>query len=412
VASDSCALLDDEVASFVLGDVTAEVRSEIVSHLESCAPCRREVGELAVVVDSISATTSPVKPSEGFVERVLGAYLTELGEQSQEPPKPVAVVIRRRRTLAVLTAAASLLAVTAAAFGSWLLVALAILTAVMDAAYLVLVTNVTHSRARAEMDGAFGAHSTGYREHEETCWRELVPDSLAPTACHEVPTPPVVRVDNAAIIGFVFSYFLGWVLTPVVLLVRLARRNRDDASLSPALGYIVALQRRGRSQSLRLLLAGATTVATVGGTTATMPVSPGVASASTSGVTYTVHRGDTLSGIARRFVLSTASLARLNKISNPNLVLPGEVLRLGTDQLAADRTAPGGELYTVQPGDTLDAIASRFATSVSAIADLNDIHDPNLIFAGQTLRLPPPSSNEAVPAGEAKGQSGEGAKRT
>lgn len=44
--------------------------------------------------------------------------------------------------------------------------------------------------------------------------------------------------------------------------------------------------------------------------------------------------------------------------------------------------------YTIRPGDTLSGIASRFHTSVGALAQANGISNPNLIFAGRTLNIP------------------------
>lgn len=46
--------------------------------------------------------------------------------------------------------------------------------------------------------------------------------------------------------------------------------------------------------------------------------------------------------------------------------------------------------YTVRPGDTLEDIASRNGTTVEALAAINDLADPNRIFAGQTLNLTAP----------------------
>ncbi|MGD9100238.1 MAG: LysM peptidoglycan-binding domain-containing protein [Anaerolineae bacterium] len=46
------------------------------------------------------------------------------------------------------------------------------------------------------------------------------------------------------------------------------------------------------------------------------------------GDTYVVRSGDTLSQIARQFGLSLTALARLNGITNPALIHPGQVLRL------------------------------------------------------------------------------------
>jgi LysM repeat protein len=47
-----------------------------------------------------------------------------------------------------------------------------------------------------------------------------------------------------------------------------------------------------------------------------------------------------------------------------------------------------GSTYLVQPGDTLSKIAERLGTSVEAIAQANRIGTPNLIFAGQVLYIP------------------------
>ncbi len=44
--------------------------------------------------------------------------------------------------------------------------------------------------------------------------------------------------------------------------------------------------------------------------------------------------------------------------------------------------------YEIQSGDTLTSIASRYNTSVDAIAELNGITNKNLIYAGDTLSIP------------------------
>jgi LysM repeat protein len=45
-------------------------------------------------------------------------------------------------------------------------------------------------------------------------------------------------------------------------------------------------------------------------------------------------------------------------------------------------------VYTVQRGDTLARIARRYNTTVNTLVQLNCIANPNLIFAGQQIRLP------------------------
>lgn len=95
---------------------------------------------------------------------------------------------------------------------------------------------------------------------------------------------------------------------------------------------------------------------------------------------YTVRPGDTLWGIARRYGTTVEALVRENHIPDPNLIYPGQVLRIpGT----ADDF-----IYTVRPGDTLWGIARRYGTTVEALVRDNGIRDPNLILVGERLRVP------------------------
>ncbi len=48
----------------------------------------------------------------------------------------------------------------------------------------------------------------------------------------------------------------------------------------------------------------------------------------------------------------------------------------------------GYQTYTIQPGDTLLAIAARFNVNVYQLAQLNGIYNINVIYYGQTLRIP------------------------
>lgn len=45
-------------------------------------------------------------------------------------------------------------------------------------------------------------------------------------------------------------------------------------------------------------------------------------------------------------------------------------------------------LYTIQSGDTLTSIARRYNTTVQKLTELNHISDPDLIYAGTTLKIP------------------------
>lgn len=47
--------------------------------------------------------------------------------------------------------------------------------------------------------------------------------------------------------------------------------------------------------------------------------------------------------------------------------------------------------YTVQRGDTVSRIAGMYNVDAQALLDLNGISDPNKLYAGQTIELPPPT---------------------
>src|SRR5689334_1257486 len=50
-------------------------------------------------------------------------------------------------------------------------------------------------------------------------------------------------------------------------------------------------------------------------------------------------------------------------------------------------TQVSAQTIAIQPGDTLSSLAKKYNTSVSELASVNKIADPNLIFAGKTLEV-------------------------
>lgn len=105
-------------------------------------------------------------------------------------------------------------------------------------------------------------------------------------------------------------------------------------------------------------------------------------------VTYTVLKGDTLSAIASRFGTTYQKIAADNGIVNPNLIYPGQVLKIGSASSAAQTAQNCSAVYyTVKPGDTLSAIAKQYGTTYQEIARLSGITNPNLIYPGQKVRV-------------------------
>ena len=99
--------------------------------------------------------------------------------------------------------------------------------------------------------------------------------------------------------------------------------------------------------------------------------------------TYTVVSGDTLSGIGAKLGVNWKDIASLNGIGSPYTIYPGQVLKI-----SGGNSAPAKVTYTVKSGDTLSGIASKYGTTVNAIASANGISNPNLIYVGQVLTIP------------------------
>lgn len=107
--------------------------------------------------------------------------------------------------------------------------------------------------------------------------------------------------------------------------------------------------------------------------------------------TITIQRGDTLTELAIKYNTTVARLVELNNIANPNLIYTGESLIVpsGETQQDSDQNSTSGQtIYIVQRGDTLSQIAASFGTTVRAIAVENNIQNINLIYVGQRLIIP------------------------
>ena len=90
--------------------------------------------------------------------------------------------------------------------------------------------------------------------------------------------------------------------------------------------------------------------------------------------------------IALRYNTSYEFLAKINNITNPNLIFVGQ--RICVPSLENnDINETSHKLYIVQRGDTLTYISRLFGVSIKSIVELNDIQNPNLIFTGEVLKI-------------------------
>jgi len=141
-------------------------------------------------------------------------------------------------------------------------------------------------------------------------------------------------------------------------------------------------------------------------------------------VIYIVQPGDTLAGIAEGYCVTIEEIQRLNNIVDAASLSIGDELRIpGTCGAPAAPTAggsegdqasesapqrPPGEVYVVEPGDTLAGIADAFGFGWRDIAAYNNLSDFDAgnLQVGQELVIPPPSARaeEPEPAAEERAE--------
>lgn len=115
--------------------------------------------------------------------------------------------------------------------------------------------------------------------------------------------------------------------------------------------------------------------------------------------TYEIQSGDTLYGLQEKFGLADDFLCTIG-ILNPgidiNNISLGQRIMLPNPGLRCPTPTPidfttlrrGAEVeYTIQNGDTIAGIASRFNSTAEDILELNDITDANTIFVGQVIKV-------------------------
>lgn len=120
----------------------------------------------------------------------------------------------------------------------------------------------------------------------------------------------------------------------------------------------------------------------------------------TGEIIHTVAPGENLYRIGLQYGMSWVPIASYNNISSPNqivvgqqIIIPGTAGEGDGGAVPTPTPAPPPDSatftnYVVQPGDTLSSIGLKFGVSPQEIAEANGLVNPNLIHAGQVLKIP------------------------
>jgi surface antigen len=100
---------------------------------------------------------------------------------------------------------------------------------------------------------------------------------------------------------------------------------------------------------------------------------------------YAVQPGDTLSAIAGKFNITTATLKWANDLGDADMVKPGQSLTI---------LPVSGLLYTVRDGDTADTLAASYSANAAQILSFNNAEVKGL-NAGMKIIIPDGVKQEA-----------------
>lgn len=128
---------------------------------------------------------------------------------------------------------------------------------------------------------------------------------------------------------------------------------------------------------------------------------------------YVVKSGDSMNKIAKQFGITPEELAQANDMNVNDTIHPGDTLIIPGETAVVEGPTPtavtppdqnsdgsnnnqsgqpgqgDGGVHVVQRGENLFRIGLKYGCTVNQMAQFNGIRNPNYIYPGQPLKIPP-----------------------
>ncbi len=102
---------------------------------------------------------------------------------------------------------------------------------------------------------------------------------------------------------------------------------------------------------------------------------------------YVVKAGDTLLAIAMKYGVSMAAIQIANDLADPAMIRAGQSLKIPGEKVHPNEN-PFWSAYEVKAGDTLDAISKSLGVNVNDLLKVNKLVDASMLQIGQLLIVP------------------------
>ena len=129
---------------------------------------------------------------------------------------------------------------------------------------------------------------------------------------------------------------------------------------------------------------------------------------------YVVVKGDTFSGISKKFHVSVKAILEANPSVEPTKLKIGQTIHIPAPAMASapssgsptagttNDNAGSGQTYTVKSGDSLTKIAGQFGVTVRNLRSANSLKTDKIVV-GQKLKIPAKTSTQTAATTPASG---------